>query len=274
MKKISTFIILNLLLIIHTAHAQAIPLNDLSLDLVFRHADEQGNRRTKSITVSKSDHSIKLTWHSLHKEKDEQARYPTYKIRTRRGMIETGSFDLKTALFLPALWGDGYMRVDTALPLWLDPASLELKGRQKKSFNVGLLDVNMYLLKLTPTELFEQIVYFQNLYRQYVSGSGIRPGIKLGRSEQRDLEMFVKEFSFIKRIARTRASLLVNRQQESYPALILGNEYFHLVVLDDHLNPLVISLRIFPEKVPGMFLKIFKKFKENFEFTITQLNHK
>lgn len=253
--------------------AQSIPLNGLSLKLVPQHESVAEDVGTKAVQVSYDSRGLKVIWYSLVKNMVEGTEYPTFKIKVRRGIVETDGLELKTALFQPALWGNGYIRTETALPLWVDPEYLKLKGRQKQAFNAGLLGTNKYLLKTAPDRLFEQLTYFQNLYDQYVMGHEVRDDIGLKRSDRSDLREFANEFFLVRRVARTRATLFVNQKKDRYPARIIGNDYFHLVVLDDPLNPLVIRFRVFPEKVPTVFKKIFEQFKRDFEFRITQINY-
>jgi len=253
--------------------SQAIPFSGMKLKLVPRYKDVAGEIGSKSVTVYRTKKGIKVVWYSLVKDFDEEAYYPTYKIKSRRGIIETDGLDLKTAFFLPHLWGNGYIRSETALPLWLDPEYLSIKGKQKRSFNSGLLNSNRYLLKMAPDELFDKLNFFQNLYDQYVTGMQVRTDIRLSKKNQRELRKFVKNFFLVKKIAKTKATIYVNKIKESYPSLIIGNEYFHFVVIDDPLNPLVVNFKIFPDKAPKVFRKSFKLFKKNFEYMITQVTY-
>lgn len=254
------------------ANAQAIPLDKLAIRLVPRSEEAAGDVGVKTIKIAQSDSGVKLAWFSMVKELDPSAVYTTYKIRAKRGMIEINDFDGKNALFLPHLWGNGYINTQTSLPLWLSPDYLS-EGKQAKMFNVGLVNADKNLLKLAPAALLTELNYFQNLYDQYVQGLQTKTLVNLKKSDEKELRDFIRDFFYVRLMAKTKATLVANGIKENYPAKIIGNDYFHLVVVDDVLNPLVVTLKIFPEKAPQLFKKSFDYFKKNFEFVVTQVNY-
>lgn len=256
---------------ISPAFGQTIPLNGLSLRLVpkSKTEDEMG---TKTVVISQNKSGIKLSWHSLVKELDENAYYPTYKVQAKKGLIETDSLDLKTAFFQPSLWGMGYIRSDTALPLWVDSEYLNLKGRQKRQFNVGLLNNSKFILKSAPGSLFEKLNYFQNLYDQYIRGGEVRSDVKLSRRREKDLKKFVDDFFMVRTIAKAKAALVVKGKKQEFDSRIIGNNYYHLIVLDNPANPLVLHFKMFPEKAPKVFEKVLKELAKSLEFQVTQLS--
>lgn len=276
-KMISQRVFYFLLLIVvfavpHKAFCQAIPINKVSLRLVPRdqHAEEVS---PKTINMARTRFGYKLLWYSLVKEFDEEAHYPTYKMRADRGIIEIDSLDHKVAFFHPSLWGNGYIRSELALPLWVNPEYLELKGKQKKPFNIGLLNNGRHIIKKAPDVIYDQIIFFQNLYNQYVEGDEVNDALNLRKSEKRGIKKFIREFFYVRKIAKTKSEIYVNLKKESYPSIVFGNEYFQFVAINDPLNPLIINLRILPAKVPKAFRESFKRFKKNFEYRITQISY-
>lgn len=273
MKRIFVFILAVLTLLIpRIVFSQAIPLENLSLRLVPR--DPQADDvAAKTITIQKTPLGFRLTWYSLTKDFDEQAHYPTYKVRANKGVVDIDGFDQQEIFFHPSLWGQGYIRSEQALPLWVGPGYFDLKGKQTRPFNIGLLNMNRHLLKGTPDAVYDQVSFFQNLYDQYVEGATLKAGLNLKKADERGIKNFIEDFFVIKRIAQTSTELYVNQKRETYPSVIFGNDYFQFVTIDDPLNPLMVSLRIIPDKVPEPFRESFNQFKKNFEFRITQVNY-
>lgn len=265
------FVVLLVLIAATPTWAQSLPLNNLSLRLVPRHheVDEIG---TKTIVTSQSPAGIKVTWYSLIKEYDEEAYYPTFKIKTRKGLIDSDGLSNKTSFFQPMAWGMGYMRAETALPLWVDPEYLNLKGKTQRQFNVGLLDVNRQLIRLAPDKIFETLSFFQSLYDQYVLSGRVRSDVGLNRRDQKEMERFITGFFLIHQISSTKTSLYIGVEKQEFGAKILGNDYFQLTVLEDSSNPLVVSFKIFPDEAPKVLRKVFKDLQKYFEFRITQIN--
>lgn len=248
-------------------------MNDLVVRLMPMDQNLNDKLAVKTIEIESNSKSLKVIWQSLIKELDETAYYPTYKIKAERGVIDGDGFQGKAGFFQPALWGSGYIRTETFSPLWLEPDLLELKPNQKMNFNVGLLNVDKSLLKLAPNEPYELLLYFQNLFDQYFTGNELREGIPIKKSDQKELKKFIRSFFEIQNIAKTKASLNVNQKKESYPARIIGNDYFQFVVINDPFNPLVVSFKIFPDKSPRLFKKVFDDLKKHFEFYVTQVSY-
>ena len=99
----------------------------------------------------------------------------------------------------------------------------------------------------------------------------LQPNVQLSKSDQKELKSFARNFFYTGIIAHTKASLIVNGNKGSYPSVIIGNDYFHLIVIDDPTCPLVIGFQIFAEKTPRLFQDVFKDFKRLFEFQVTQV---
>ncbi|MBF0106656.1 MAG: hypothetical protein HQM16_15180 [Deltaproteobacteria bacterium] len=265
------FVLIFCVLLPCTALSQAIPLDKMSLRLIPRDADADVVG-SKTITLELTPFGLKLLWYSLVKEFDEGAHYPTYKIKAHRGVVEVDNLEQKTVFFHPSLWGEGYLRTESALPLWLNPDYLDPESKQRMYFNVGILNLDKYMIKKAPDVIYDQVIFFQNLYDQYVDREEIREGLNLNKTDQKEIKKFIREFFYIKRIAKTKTEIYVNNRQESYPAVVFGNTYFQFVVVDDPLNPLIVSLRVIPEKAPKPFQESFSRFKKNFEFRVTQVS--
>lgn len=253
--------------------AQSIPLNGLNFKIVPTHVKAHESLADKSVHVDQSEKGIKVFWYSIVREKDTEKFYPTTKVKANQGIVETDSLEFKEALFHPHLWGNGYIRSLTALPLWVNPKLLQLKGRQKAEFDLGLLSKNKNVMGAAPDFLFSQISYFQNLYDQLISGGKLKTNLNLRRIEVRELERFIAEFSHVYKLASTKARLQVNSAEGDYPGVILGNDYFQLVVLDDPLNPLILSFKIDTEKIPRVFHDAFVSLKPDLEFRIAQISY-
>ncbi|OVE81448.1 hypothetical protein BVY03_03700 [bacterium K02(2017)] len=270
--RLKYFVLLLIIFIPFQLQAQSIPLNGLSIRLVPKDA-KTDKVAPKNINILSSRLGYRVMWYSLVKELQEQTMYPTYRINANRGVIEINNFELKTSFFHPSLWGNGYIRSETALPLWIDPEYLALKGRQKRTLNIGLLNGNKHLIKQAPDSLFDQVNFFQSLYDQYVQGGVVKEEVNLRKSVRKSLKKFTKEFFLVHKVAKTKAELFVGDKKTKLDAVIIGNAYFNLVVIDDPLNPLVIHFKIFDNKVPTVFKQIFKRFKKHFEFRVTQLKY-
>lgn len=262
-----------LFLISLNTFAQAIPLDNVVLRLVpsAKTADELLAVKTAQLT--QTPNGAKILWQSLVKERDMNAHYPTFKIRANRGVIETDGFIGKSGFFPPALWGNGYIRTDSFSPLWLDPEFLQLKTRDTRAFNAGFLNMNANLLRLVPDKTYQKLIYFQNLYDQYVTAGDIKAGATIKKADVKELKEFIKDFFVMRNLAKTKATIFVNKAKETYPGKIIGNDYFQFVVIDDPLNPLVIHFKIFPEKAPRLFKNVFKDLKDDFEFYVTQIHY-
>lgn len=256
-----------------SVQAQVIPLNGLKVTITPKYKDAEDEMAVKSAWVKKQSSGIQISWYSLVKDFLENAHYPTYKIKAERGVMELKELSQKTNFFLPSFWGQGYVRLDTTNPLWIDPEYLALKGRQKRRFRLGLVNGDSYLQKIMPDELYEKVQYFQTLYHQYYSASGVRPELPLKKRDRKDLEDFYKGFFFIERIAKTKAEIFVNDVKTSYPAKILGNEYFQMVVLDEPENPLVLQFATMKTKVPAVFKHSFKDFARKFDYQISHISY-
>ncbi|MCP5464384.1 MAG: hypothetical protein H7A33_05095 [Deltaproteobacteria bacterium] len=255
------------------AFAQAIPLDNLNITIEPQEISDSGAMGQKSIRVDQNARGVKISWYSLVKELDKEAYYPTYKIRARRGIMEVDGFEGKVGFFQPILWGNGYLRLDTVLPLWLPPEVLNLKGRQRLKFNAGIIGNRKVLLKAAPDAAFEQMSFIDSLYRQYVNAGEPRGDLDISRSERKRVKDFVDEFFEVQRLAKVDAELQINGSTKEFPALVIGNDYFQFVVIDDPLNPLVLSFKLFPKEAPRFLRKIFKAFKKDVEFRVTQIQY-
>lgn len=269
-KKLTTLL---LILVSFNVFAQAIPLDKVVLRVVPSAKMAEELLAVKTVQLAQTPSGAKVLWQSLVKERDMNAHYPTFKIRANRGVIETDGFIGKTGFFPPALWGNGYIRTDSFSPLWLDPEFLMLKTRESRAFNVGILNMNPTLLRLVPDKTYQKLSYFQNLYDQYVAVADIKATATVKKTDAKELREFIKEFFVMRNLAKTKATLFVNKDKETYPAKIIGNNYFQFVVIDDPLNPLVINFKIFPEKAPRLFKGVFKDLKDDFEFYVTQIHY-
>lgn len=252
--------------------AHALPLTGISLRLVPKTAAESGVA-PKIVEISKIDDAIRLKWFSLVKDPVDGLAYPTYKVRTNRGVLDVDDLRGKNAFFHPHLWGQAFVSLGGSLPLWVSPEYLELSGKASQGFNVGFLNLSSHALQAAPDRLYEELRYFQNLYDHYFDGRGVNREAKLSKSDEKELKIFREDFFKMGLVAKTEAKLIVNKKVTTLQARILGNRYYQIVVLDDPVNPLVVSLRILTDKVPRVFHKNFEFLKENFEFQVTQVNY-
>lgn len=252
-------------------HAQAWPLHNLTVEISPTFGGDGDGVNVKRAKIVVGNDGVVVSWYSLVKELYSENPYPHYKIKSKKGALQFNSFIAKNGFFLPALWSDGYMSLDSVLPLWVDPIYLSLKNREKRAFNLGVLNFNRSLVKATPDLIFEKLSFFQNLYDQFVDRGDVRTGVKLNKSDQREIKKFANDFFSIESIARIESSVIVNKVQKMIPARILGNDYFQLVILDDPENPLVLAVKFFPDEAPRVFKSIFSFFKKNLEFKIKRV---
>lgn len=254
------------------AHAQIGSPHNLTLEISPAFGGDENDINVKRVKILVSGDGTLVTWFSLTKELYSENPYPHYKIKSKKGAIQFDSWVAKSHFFLPALWSDGMMRLDSVLPLWVDPIYLGLKNREKRSFHLGILNFNRSLVKATPDLIFEKLSYFQNLYDQFVERGDVRSDVNLNKSDQRELKKFSNDFFDLQLVARTEVSVIVNQVQKTIKARILGNDYFQLVVLDDPDNPLVLAVKFFPDEAPRIFKSLFSFFKKNLEFKITRVD--
>lgn len=257
---------------ISVSWSQAIPLNNLDLRIVPRYIENKDQIGIKTVHIEQKQNHLQVDWYSLVKELAQETYYPTYKIKARKGAIQLYDFVGRTHLYLPALWADGYITTSKVLPLWLAPEYLEMKSRESKLLFLGIFQINEGLLKRTPDYQFENIRYAKNIYNQYIVADSIKPGVSLKSRDRKDLKKFIKGFPLVHKISKTKVEIYVNGSKEKYPARIIGNEYFHFVVIDDPLNPLIVNFKLFVDEVPDQFKRAFKVLKKDLEYQVTQIH--
>jgi len=251
-----------------------IPMGGIAIRIIPRNINTNDGLGIKTILIRLDrGGQIVSTWTSMSKELVSMDPFPHFKIRAGKGVIHVDGLAGKTGLFHPALWGKGYYRPRSRLPLWLDPAYLELKGKNYKSFDVGFVTADKIVLQSAPDMHFEKISFFQNLYKHYIVNGQIKSSDKLKKTDKRELTKFIHGFFRVRRLAKTKADVVVNKSRKIYPAKIIGNEYYQMVVIDDPLNPLIVSFKISTHKIPRVFQKVFKYFKKHFEYLVTQVNY-
>ncbi|EKD51117.1 MAG: hypothetical protein ACD_62C00342G0002 [uncultured bacterium] len=274
LKNCFLFILIVLCLWTSDLLAQAMPIEKMSLTIEMQHVGEHEDILTpKTVKFAQTDKALRLFWYSLVKKLDQEAYFHTYRVEASRGIVETDNFAGKRALILPALWGDGYVRSETALPLWVDPEFLSLKGKKQLPFNAGLLNVNKQLLKAAPDEVFEKVNYLQNLYDQYVSGFTVRSDIKLKKVLAKELDDFIRNFFFVVKLSESKVTIAVNRVNEEYPVVWLGNDYYELAVLNDPLNPLVLNFKIHEDKTPKVLQEQFGEIAKLVNFSVKEITY-
>lgn len=236
-----------------------IPRSGLSVKLRSKSFQSEGVLTERFIDINRRGKLMRVSWMSIHKEAEE-ARYPTYKIKAKKGIVEFDDIHGKSVFFHPMLWPQQYTLLGEASPLWLDPAYLELRKRKDKPFQLGLLKVKPNALKGLSPQHYEEILYFRNLYEHYE------------KENDSVLKTFNKYFFEIEMIRHTGVHVVVNSQSLDLPAKIFGNRYFQMIVLDQPDNPLILSLEFFPNKAPKVFKRSFDFLAKNFEFRITRID--
>lgn len=254
-----------------TFDSHAIPLNGLTVRIVPKHQAVGSEISPKAVEIAKKAEGVQIRWYSLAKSKLQNEVYPTYKVKVGRGILGIDTIVGKTRFFHPHLWGEGYIRLTESLPLWFSPEYLQLKGRDTLSFDLGILTASRLSLRAAPGEFFEKILNFQGLYEQYVDvGTKTLKPEATGRIE-RELRSFLQNYFQVGLLAQTKAKVVVNREVQIMEAKIIGNDYYQFVVLDDLLNPLILSFQVFPDKAPKIFGEYFQFLKEYFEYQVTQV---
>ncbi len=207
-----------------------------------------------------------INWLSV--SKDNQAAtgtdYPTFEVKTKKGILEGPMVGQKTTYFHPLLWPEGYTVLTDAFPLWVDSTYLDLKRKQTEAFSLGLLQVKTLNLQGLDDKQYEEILYFRNLYDNYAA-QDLKSG---GKSF---LKAFNKAFFSLEWLRNTKVALKVNGADLSVPAKVLGNAYFEITVLDQYDNPLVLGLDFFADRAPKTFARSFAFLKKHFEFQVTQI---
>lgn len=251
--------------------AAGLPVSGVSIKLVP--GPSAADNAPKIIDVDKTKTGMRVKWFSLVKTEVSDAYFPTYKVRASRGVIDIDGLSGKTAFFSPALWTQGYAGLTDSLPLWLPPEMLALTGKRPEPFQPGFLGVKPDVLKAAPDRVYEMLLYFQKLYDHFVVDGDVVKRSGLTSDDRKEMKTFVKAFFSLGLVAKTKASLVVNKQTRSLDAKIFGNPYLQFVVLDDVQNPLIISFHILKGDVPAPFEKVFDFLKNNFEYQVTQVNY-
>jgi hypothetical protein len=255
------------------ARAQIIPLNGMSLRIVTPGIND--GETPKTVQVAKSDMGWRVSWFALEKQFETNVPYPTYKVHTRKGTIEFDSLSGKDGLLHPRLWGEGYFKLTSLLPLWVDKDFLFLSSKhgESREFNIGVLYPGQVVLQSAPDEYFEKISQFQSLYNHFFTNGSLRNDVTLKRKDSEELEKFQREFFRVHFIAKTEAALIINHTKKTVLGDILGNDYYQLVVLEDFQNPLVLAVIFHPEKAPTAFQPYFDFFRTAFEYQVTQVSY-
>lgn len=271
-KKIHKILFFFLFLLSTTTQAQLLPLRDMTLRLV-----PQSTKKSlpgigpKTVEIKVTNKGIRVQWFSIVKERILDQDYPTYKVRAAKGGLFVHDLFSKFGFFHPQLWGNGFINLHERLPLWVSPEILSLEGRKEQNFDLGLLNLNPLILKAVPDTLYENLLYFQNMFDYYTKDGEVNGDAKMSRSKAREVKKFLEEFFKVGVLAQTQAKLKVGKTIQNFKAKIVGNRYFQMVVLDDTKNPMVVSFRISADKAPKVFEKNFEFLKNNFEFQVTQV---
>lgn len=240
-----------------------IPKAGISLKLAFSNPDKQGVLSEKIIQLEDKKNTYRASWLSVEKERDLNAAYPTYQIKANKGVLETPEINNKSTYYHPLMWPRGYVMLGDAFPLWMPPEYLELPRNKRKDLLLGILKVKVVALRGLEEEMYQEILYFRNLYEHYqkeqeTSGKG-------------PLKSFNKNFFRVRKLAEGKHRLNLNGSSKELDVVIIGNRYFEFKVLDQLDNPLILGLRIYPKKAPRVFARSFEFLDKNFEFLVTQI---
>lgn len=240
----------------------------MTLQILMRpHADQSMYVRRVEVN---GDGPVRINWEGLVRELKEEDPFPHYGITRERGVLQIEGLNGHNSFFLPVYWGRGFLRLTDTLPLWLSP---EYLGSEKPlRLTLGLLHPGRTMQQTAPDDFFAKTSLFTSLFERTFDGNKIRDEKKYPDEEKKLLREFVRDFPLIQSLAKTSVELEVKKQKQKFAAKIIGNDYYHLVVLDDEQNPLVLSLLFFPEHVPLTFRKLFDFFKAEASFQIKQIN--
>jgi hypothetical protein len=254
-------------------YAQIIPLDGLSMRMIFPADGSSDSART--INVNKVDAGWRVSWAAMEKVYQGDVPYPTWAVKARKGSMDFDGFSGKTGLLHPRLWGEGYFQLTHLLPLWVDKDFLFLdkKKNETRAFNVGVLDPSQVVLQSASEDAFAKLNRFQALYNHFIEHGQVRETLSLKRQETDELNKFARDFFLIRHLAQTEVNIVLNREKKTVLGQILGNDYFHLVVLRDFQNPLVLAVIFHPEKVPVAFRPFFEDFEKSYAYQITQVNY-
>jgi len=236
-----------------------VPRYDMVLVLEMPSGEKQGVLAERTVQVQLNGDLWQVNWLSVTKDTASETQYPTYEIKTKKGILEGPMVGKKTTYFHPLLWPEGYTILADAFPLWVDSGYLDLKRNQAEEFSLGLLKVKTPNSQGLDDQQYKEILYFRNLYDNHVA------------QKSAFLQTFDKTFFELRWIRDGKFSLKVNGVLQQLPVKILGNRYFEMTILDQYDNPLVLALDFYPERVPKTFLRSFSFLKKSFEFRVTQV---
>lgn len=257
-----------------------IPVSGMQITITPKQSEDKDAKPNdllgiKKVTVfRRRSNVLRATWYSLVRELAENTVYPTYVIQTRKGILDVSNLSHKTAFLNPILWPNGYLNTITSLPLWMDPAYLSLKRRQKRNFFIGLVQFNTDVVANISVEYREPLLFFKNLYDQFIKAGKVRDNIEIKRSEEKRLERFVEEFFFVSEKGEGEVKVKINGVEKELKVKEVGNDYFTLFVLNDPTNPLILKLELETRKLPDAFEESFKTFKTFFEYQISEIEFK
>lgn len=237
-----------------------IPTSNLTIKIRSKSFGEQGILNERHVEVDENKSLSRLTWLNISKEQVE-GRYPTYRIAAKKGVVEFKEKIGKQAFFHPVFWPQNYVLLGESLPLWLAPEYLDLGRRKSKAFSLGLLKSKPLAMKGLGPQVYQEILYFRNLYEHYEK-EGFRGST---------LKKFQKEFFEVEFLRHTGTHVVINGESHDLPTQVIGNRYYEMTVLDQPDNPLILKLEFFPKKAPSVFKRSFDYLAENFEFRITQI---
>ena len=252
-----------------------IPLNGLKIRLVPKTVEPVGDLGVKTITVSADGNTVKIDWFSTVRLSKKTKPWPEYKVAMKRGVIQWPAHSLKTFWLHPHFWSSGFSSLEEGNPLWV-PAELLNPAIAKKDVFFDLVFLNPFIENFGKIDsgLFQKVNEFRTLVGLVLSPDNPEAATNLPLKDKRKLEAFIHDLRHIHFLEGNKNEpLIVNGNQAKVPAVLVGNKYVVLTVLNNASTPLILNIEFNPAEVPSAFKGIFHFFKDYFEFQVTQVQY-
>jgi hypothetical protein len=267
-KTFITFCLLSSVLLSPALHAAPVLLHNLSFTLVTYDSDGQTPLFEKKVDIkSQSRNAYQVAWTSVLRTHVTDDPYPTHKIVPVEGKLALNANQLGGSFLHPHFWAKGAFNVQKTMSLWLDPSYLSKKPKWKV-FDPGIFRSHDILLQSAPEDIQKKVLAMR---RDYMAFRMAAHKEEAPRSLQKEFENFEEEFFRIKEQDEEKMNVRVKGEWKEVDVKVLGNDHYTLKVLNDELNPLVMSLSFHEEKAPRYLKDAFVTLKKTFSYQLQDL---
>lgn len=244
--------------------------NGLKMRLVPSNPDPVSGLGTKTIEVRRMGSGVQVRWFSPSRIKTKDKPWPEYKIKVKRGAVQTTAMEEAQSLSHPHLWIQGFVNLDRNGLLWVPPQIIDGSSKKKSHvLEVGFLSPSFSYFQKGPKTLVAKIADFR---RQVLAVPGDEVKT-IKKKKLSSVDKFIQEFSTVRIISSSKKQpLVINGERIQVPAVILGNKYVEYTVLKSVKNPLILSVKFKTAKAPAKIKSFLKFFHKNMEYRITQIN--